>query len=223
MEKFDDILKNRDFYDRKVSMLYADLERAKMNNAEREKLIAERDELVELQSEMEQYLRDTKRLISSIETEDRAFKKRRSEYLNAIITASLQEIFPNDELCAKLNYNFDRKSDVSLELLDADLNELFPDICSGKLQQYLISFAAVAGIANGLGVKNLYIDEAFGVAAPAILGEIGKVVQKRVEQGMQILVIAQNPGLYQDLPRREIKLQKDPVRKRVEVVSETDF
>lgn len=223
MKKYESISRNRDYYERRLYAMYADLEHAKINNTEREKLVDERNRLMELRDEFDQYRFDVKRLISAIETEDRQFKNRRIDYLNTLITESLADIFPDDDLKAHLHCDFYRKNGVTLTLVDSDGNELIPDICSGKLQQYLISFAAVAGIASGLGVKSLYVDEAFGVAAPAILGELGKVIQKRAAQGMQIVMIAQNPGLYQDLPRREICLQRDPVSKNVIVANETDY
>ena len=81
----------------------------------------------------------------------------------------------------------------------------------------------MSGIVKGLGIKNLYVDEAFGVAAPEIMGEIGKVVQHSVDDDLQIIMIAQNPCVYQDLPRHEITLKKDPVTKSVHVVSEIDY
>jgi len=74
-----------------------------------------------------------------------------------------------------------------------------------------------------LGVNNLYVDEAFGVAAPEILGEIGQVIQHHVDNGMQIVIISQNPGLYQDLPRHEIRLKTNTATNEVIVESEIDY
>lgn len=220
---YDDILRDRDFFERKLYQKHAELERARVTNEMREKVESRKSEVEEVTLELEKYLFDLKRLRAVLETEDRDFKNRRLDYVDSLITDSLSAIFPDDGLKAKLHCEFNRKNGVDLELVDKYDNELSPDICSGKLQQYLISFAAVAGIANGLGIKQLYVDEAFGVAAPSILGEIGKVIQKSVDNGMQIILIAQNSGLYQDLPRREIKLKKSVETDAIEVVSEEDF
>lgn len=220
---YNKIRADQDAFQRELYKRTAELERAKVNNERREQLLAEAAELDEFIKELTAYSYDLKRLLASLQTEDRAFKNRRIGYLNALITDSLAEIFPDDGLQAKLYCDFNRKSEVVLELYDHNGNVLIPEMCSGKLQQYLISFAAISGISKGLGVNNLYVDEAFGVAAPGILGEIGKVIQRRVEQGVQIVMIAQNPGLYQDLPRREITLQKDYATESVVVVSELDY
>lgn len=220
---YNKINSDREIFQRALIQKAALLERAKINNKQREQLLAQRTELIELQEDLATYNYDLKRLLTVIQKEDRDFKTRRIQYLNTLITDSLAEIFPEDGLKARLYCDFDRKSEVVLELLDKDGNVLSPDMCSGKLQQYLISFAAVSGITKGLGVNNLYVDEAFGVAATSILGEIGKIIQKRVEQGVQIVIIAQNPGLYQDLPRREISLVRDTISNSISVKSEIDY
>lgn len=217
------ILRNRQFYESQIFNKVAALERAKLNNVEREKLVVRREKLAELLAEMEQYQRDVKVFGEAVANEDRTFKNRRLTYIDALITDALAEIFPEEHLTAKVTHEFYRKSEAVLTLMDADGFETDPDICSGKLQQYLISFAAVSGIVCGLGISNLFIDEAFGVAAPEVLGDIGELLQQKADAGLQIVVIAQNPGLYQDLPRREIKLRKDPIQKRVKVVSITDY
>lgn len=219
----DDILKNRQFYESQVFNKVAALERAKVNNTEREKLAVRRDCLAELLSELEQYRRDIRIFGEAVDTEDRTFKNRRLNYIDTLITDALHDIFPEEHLTARVTHEFYRKSEAVLTLFDNSGFETDPDICSGKLQQYLISFAAVSGIVCGLGVSNLFIDEAFGVAAPEVLGDIGVLLQQKVNAGLQVVVIAQNPGLYQDLPRREIKLRKDPKSKKVEVISVTDY
>lgn len=220
---YESIVRRKSSYDRRMYDRVAELERAKIANKEREKLLVRRNEVQDLLDFTDSYLYDLKKLVVTLETEGNNFKNRRIEYLNQIITDSLNEIFVDDPLRAKVRCDFSRTNEVNLELRDSDDNLLDPDMCSGKLQQYLISFASVAGITAGLGLKNLYVDEAFGVAAPEILGEIGKIIQNRIEQGLQVIMIAQNPGLYQDLPRKEIVLRKDPVTRAIEVVSETEY
>ena len=40
---------------------------------------------------------------------------------------------------------------------------------------------------------------------------------------MQIVIISQNPGLYQDLPRHEIRLKTNTATNEVIVESEIDY
>ena len=220
---YEKLQRDLNYYDQKIYSKVAELERAKITNEEREKLMYRQEQLQELVDEFNTYCFDLKLMKTALETEDRNFKNRRLQYIDVLVTDSLKSIFPEDNLQAHLNCDFYRKTETTLELLDAYGHTLDPDICSGKLQQYLISFAAVSGIVKGLGIGNLYVDEAFGVAAPEIMGEIGKLIQQKIEEGLQVIMIAQNPCVYQDLPRHEITLRKDPVKGSVEIVEEKDY
>lgn len=221
--EYDNMAKDLPYFERRMYQQYAEFERAKLNNEMREKLKIKYDSLNEILEELKVYYATLKKIAAAVDSEDRNYKNRRLGYLNNLITESLANIFPDKSLQASVECDFDRKNVVTLTLSDVYGNELDPDICSGKLQQYLISFASVAGIALGLGVNNLYVDEAFGVAAPEILGEIGQVIQHHVDNGMQIVIISQNPGLYQDLPRHEIRLKTNTATNEVIVESEIDY
>lgn len=220
---YDNILSKRQSYDAMIYKRVADLERAKVNNEQRAKLMVEKEELTKLSVDYHEYVRSLQLLTTAIDTEDNAFKTRRLTFVNELMTDSLNKIFPQEGLCAEIKCDFKRKNEAILQLTDKYGHVLHPDMCSGKLQQYLISFAAVTGIVSGLGINNVLIDEAFGVAAPEILEELGKVVQEFVKEGVRVLMISQQPGLYQDLPRREIQIRKDPVLSQVEIVSEIDY
>lgn len=220
---YEDILDARVNLQRKLYNKVAEVERAKLSNAQRNKLLVKKRDLDLACEMMSKYLEDTKLLLAAIDTEDRAFKNRRLDFIDALVSDSLTQIFPQEELQAKLVCDFNRKNEAVLELRDKNGNIYEPDICSGKLQQYLISFAAVVGIVRGLGINSLFIDEAFGAAAVEILGDLGEMLKKQIDDGVQIILVAQNPGLYQDLPRHELQLIKNPTTKSVSVLSEMDY
>lgn len=217
------LMAKRQMYDSLIYKKVADLERAKVNNEQRAKLVAERDELAELSKSYAEHIRNLDRLSAAIDREDNNFKTRRLDFVNQLITDSLTKLFPQEGLTAKVICDFKRKNGALLQLLNKDGNVVHPDMCSGQLQQYVISFAAVTGIVQGLGIGNVFIDEAFGVAAPEILGDIGKIVEDFVNGGVRVVMIAQQPGLYQDIPHREIQLKKDPITGEISVVSTTDY
>lgn len=73
--------------------------------------------------------------------------------------------------------------------------------------QYLISVSAVAAITKSLGVHNIYIDEAFGVARVDHLDDLGELLQGFVDDGLQTVIVSQNPALYNNLSRHEIYLE----------------
>lgn len=220
---YEDIINYRNDYQRRIYNKVAEVERAKATNAERNKLLLKKQELDSICELMDRYLKDTKLLLTAIDKEDRDYKNKRIDFIDSLITDGLARIFPQDRLKAHLDCDFNRKNEAVLSLTDIYNNELDPDICSGKLQQYLICFTAVIAIIRGLQIPNLYIDEAFGVAAPEILGDLGQLLHEQVDDGMQVIIISQNPGLYQDIPRREIHIRKDPVTKSVSVIKQVDF
>ena len=172
---FEEILRNRSFYDQKIADTAVKLERARINNERLDTLKAEREKLQSL-SDIIHIYRDTLSLVNRVATvEVNSFQNRRIEYLNSQITAAISEIFPSECLEASIDCDFSRKDICELTLRDREGNEYIPDITDGKLMQYLISFAAVAGITRGLGGTNLFIDEAFGVSDIDRLPDLGDV------------------------------------------------
>jgi hypothetical protein len=179
-------------------------------NETREKLIAEKIESEMLYNDLKEYYDKLRELRSRLIKENDDFRTRRMEHLNGVITEGVKRIFPERKLTVEVQCDFKRKNTVKLLLKDDNGNVFSPHISNGKLMQYLISFSAVTGIAKSLGVHNLFIDEAFGVASQNNLSSIGDIIdQKIVDDEMQIILVSQNPTLYVDLPRRQFELKYD--------------
>ncbi|MEY8333098.1 hypothetical protein AALB53_08340 [Lachnospiraceae bacterium 47-T17] len=220
---FEELIKSRSYYERKILDTAVRLERAKINNAQADKLSAEFNTCKRLLDEVKEYRNNLALLKTAVTTEINEYQNRRVSYLNDIITDALTSIFLDEGYSADIHCDFSRKNACKLLLHDRSGNVSSPYIGQGKLMQYLISFAAVSGITRGLGYKNLFIDEAFGVSDMDRLSEIGDVIQKQVESGMQVVLISQNPALYAGLPRHMISLHKDPIKKKVVVDKEEDI
>lgn len=206
---FEDIKKRRWKYRQKIEDRSNKLERARINN-ERIRQLKTAQEMTEgVLGQIRQYRRTLSVVSTAVTTEARGYQTRRMSYINAVITEAVNRIFPQKQFEVQLSCEYLRSDSVKLRLLDRFQNNLIPHVCSGKLMQYLISFSAVSGITKSLGCNALYIDEAFGVSSIRNLGEIGKLIQRCIDDGMQIVLIAQNPELYNDLSRREIRLGTD--------------
>ena len=143
----------------------------------------------------------------------------RIAFLNEYITNRLASLFPEHGYAARLNYDKGRADTVRLELIKPDGTVSTPNIGQGQLMQYIISYSAVESIAQGLGVKNIFIDEAFGVCAENKLPEIGDMINASVNEGCQIILVSQHSELYDNIPHREIRLEmgEDCVTKVSEV------
>lgn len=203
---------------------HAELERAKVLNAEYEKVAIKAQTLERLQDSCYRHLLKLEQLKKIIDKEDASFRERRITFLSEHITQELLKIFPAEGYTAKIDVDFLRgNGTATLTLIDKYGVERIPEITEGKLCQYLISFAATVGAVKGLGTNNIYVDEAFGVSSTDNLPKIGDMLNATVEEGMQLVLISQNAGLYSDIPRREICLELNSITDSAEVVEVIDF
>ena len=67
------------------------------------------------------------------------------------------------------------------------------------------------------------MDEAFSASSPENLTKAGKVLESLLKKNFQVILIEQTNEIYKDLPRREIILEKEPIKDEVIVKSITDY
>lgn len=203
---FENILNKKYNYEQRFRQAHAQIERDKVNNEKIDQYKQDLNTMLEISNRASEYLDCLKIVDTAVTKEARDYQTRRIEHLNSVITESIARIFPNRRVRAKLIADFSRTDKVSLKLFDDMGNEFSPYICEGKLMQYLISVSAVAGIIKSLGATNMFIDEAFGVARIDHLEDLGEMLQSFVDDGLQTVIISQNPALYNNLSRHEIWL-----------------
>lgn len=204
------IKSKREMYQQKLNDTKIEIEKAKAINESRQSIIDKQVEVDCLYTEITEYRNKLSVLKSRIIKENDEFRSRRLQHLNEVITDGVADVFPEKKLKAEVLCNFKRKDKIKLQLTDETGHVILPHIGKGKLMQYLISFSAVCGIAESLGVKNVYIDEAFGVASQNNLSIIGDIIARKIsEGGMQMILVSQNPSLYQDVPRKQFNLLLD--------------
>lgn len=220
---YENLIRNRSFYESRYSRKVAELEKAKEDNRRRDELLVKQSSVLELLNDIKVYRGSLNVIRTAIEHENNEFQNRRLLFLNDLITDSIAEIFPQLGISAEVKCDFSRKEKTRMLLHDRAGHVFTPKISQGKLMQYLISFAAISGIVRGLNVSNIFIDEAFGAAAVNILEDLGKIIQKNVDAGVQVVLVAQNPALYRDLPRHEIVLETDLESSKVVIVEEKDW
>lgn len=198
------------FFNNKIHDNELHLERAKVLNEQIQELNAKRLSAELLLQKIQEYLDDLVLLKSMSIAESKAFKKRRLQYLNQSITDELAKIFPEEHFTAQIETDFKYGSDkAQLVLIDQSGKKRIPYISEGKLCQYMLSFSSTVGTIKGLGKHNIYIDEAFGAASQNKLVELGNILGPVLDEGIQIILVSQHSELYENLPRREFRLQKD--------------
>lgn len=204
---FEDIINKKLQYDKQFHAARAQLERDKINNEKIDQYKVELNDLRSMYTKASDYLNALKIVETAVTKEARDYQNRRIDNLNVIITNAINKIFPNKHMTAELSADFSRTDKVSLKLYDEWGSEFSPYICEGKLMQYLISVAAVAAITKSLNVGDIYIDEAFGVSRIDHLEDLGDLLQSFVDEGLQTIIISQNPALYNNLSRHEVRLE----------------
>lgn len=204
---FEDIVNKKIQYDRQFRAARAQLERDKINNEKIDQYREDLDTLRALHTKVSEYLGALRIVETAVTKEARDYQNRRIDNLNVIITDAINKIFPNKHMVAELSADFSRTDTVSLKLYDEWGNDFSPYICEGKLMQYLISVAAVAAITKSLNISNMFIDEAFGVSRIDHLEDLGDLLQSFVDDGLQTVIISQNPALYNNLSRHEVRLE----------------
>jgi len=214
MKRCEDVKVNWGYLELGMRAKQAGLEKAREVNASRDRLMLDLQRTECLLNDINAYRDRLKVLGARVAKENDHFRTSRLEYLNASITDAIAEVFPDKKLKAEVSCDFKRQNAVGLKLVDGEGNSFKPNICNGKLMQYLISFSSVSKIAESLGYHNLFVDEAFGVASVGKLPVVGDSIMGKVRDGVQVVLVSQNPVLYSDVPRREIRLHYDSLGKK---------
>lgn len=191
-------------------------------NKTSEKLTAQSNEIgIKLKQSM-QYYRILEKVLLATKKEDNRFKQDRLAYLEEEIKKPQENIFDTDSFDIKLTPDtYRNKPIVKLKISQNGAKYTNPKNSSGGLGQQLISFSSSMTILTLLGKNKAFIDEAFGASSTENLGKVGNILEPYPRSGMQIILISQSGALYQDLPRREIKIVRENDEARV--VSTTDW
>ena len=214
----------KEFYRRKITEKKLFLERTKVRNQEYEKIIACRTEAENALHDVQHYLQMLKVCSEIIRKENNDFKGRRIAYLNDMITECLHNFFPNEGFICNIAFEEKNRSNRAvLRLEDSSGFMRKPQMSEGKLCQYLISFAAVYSVVKSLGGSSIYVDEAFGVASTARLGDVGEILNKCVHDVMQIILVSHKADLYCEIQHREIVMHKDSISDSVIIDNITDY
>lgn len=206
---FEQIKNSKRVYEQYLARERADLEQAKISNAKLEELQVEQKRVNTLIKDLSTYTASLSQLGVAASKESNEFKNKRIEFLNGVLTEALQQLFPDDGFQAKVSFDFNRSDKAELELVDSAGHVHTASMCEGQLLQYAISFSAVSWILKALGKNVLFVDEAFGASDMDRLPMLGDIIAKLAESGMQVILIGQNPALYENVPRREFWLSKN--------------
>ena len=193
------------------------------------KLDKKRNSLKVLLDDAESVIEDLKSMMQmshrvgiAVGQEEVNYKQRRLNIVDNNITARLDAIFPKKGLIAFSDCDFKRnQTRLKLYLKDSSGNLRPPYITEGDGAQQLISYTAAESCLELLNHNKMYLDEAFCRASEQTLLQVQDILKNSVTNGFQIIMISHSSLVYNDVPRREIRLVTDG--RYVTRIDEVDF
>lgn len=170
------------------------------------------------------YLQQLKLILERAKLEDQTYRARRIGFIEQSIEHNLAVLFPEESITPRLEPTVLRgKNLLSLVLTDSLGNSHTPTMYAGGMMKSAISYAASMSIINLIGTNKVFIDEAFGVGSDEKKAEMGELLREYLDSGVQVILVSQGTALFQNLPRREFHLAKDPVKKEVVLTAVKDL
>lgn len=131
--------------------------------------------------------------------------------LEAEITADLARVYPTDGYRVKLSSRVLRgKIHIDAKVYSFATNEIPGKIrgTQGRLFQQVVSFAALKGVMTLLGVKTLYVDEAFSGSSKRNIKKLNGLLAALQEQGHNLVLIAQDTSMADGIPANRLFLSR---------------
>ena len=131
--------------------------------------------------------------------------------LEAIITEYLSFVYPDDGYTVTLTSRVLRgkvhiEAQVNSYFLGGALGEV--DASQGRLFQQLVSFAALIGISQILGVNTVYIDEAFSGVSRQNVEKVNALLRHIQTKGINLILIAQDPAMADNIDANVLLLSR---------------
>lgn len=190
---------------------------AKENNKNCEIYSRQYKEINELIADIEIHKNQLINILKISKLKDTEYREKRLSYLENYILENLQYIFPDEYLIPKImtpqKYGVNR---TKLVLVDALGMERSTENCAGGLMQQLISYSSAVSVTQLCGCNTFFIDEAFGNSSISNKSLVGNLLKRYIDNGQNVIMITQDPLLYESINRREIHLVKELGETKVE-------
>lgn len=78
----------------------------------------------------------------------------------------------------------------------------------GRLFQQVVSFSSLIGVMSLLGIKTIYVDEAFSGSAKKNVKKLNRLLLSLAERGFNLVLIAQDISMAEGLPANRMFLSR---------------
>lgn len=165
-----------------------------------------------------------KMLDLSITTEESKWRDRVLEMLASEIVTDLAFVYPADGYQVKLSTRVLRgKIHISATVTSTFARD-FPGRIKGtqgRLFQQVVSFAGLIGVMDLLGIKTIYVDEAFSGSAKKNVKKLNRLLMELKNRGFNLVIIAQDLTMAEGIPANRMFLSRS-VDNKTTIVQEVD-
>lgn len=149
---------------------------------------------------------------------DAAITQRESEWRDTVLSVleteimrDLAYVYPTDGYRVKLATKILRgKIHIDASVYSFNSQQLPGRISAtqGRLFQQVVSFAALVGVMTLLGIKTIYVDEAFSGSSKRNIRKLNRLLSSLQERGYNIIMIAQDTTVADGIPANVLYLTR---------------
>ena len=149
---------------------------------------------------------------------DLAVTQKESEWREAVLTVLEEEIikdlsyvFPTDGYSIKLSTKVSRGKIHIEAMVGSTFSGDIPGRIrgtQGRIFQQVVSFAALIGVMELLGIKTVYIDEAFSGSSKQNVKKLNSLLNNLWERGYNLILIAQDTSMANGLEANKLFLTR---------------
>lgn len=144
--------------------------------------------------------------------------------LSSEIISDLAFVYPSDGYQVNLDARVLRgKIHITASVTSTFARDLPGKIrgTQGRLFQQVVSFAGLLGVMDLLGIKTVYVDEAFSGSAKKNIHKLNRLLLHMKERGFNLIIIAQDIAMAEGLPANRMFLSRS-VDNKTMIVQEVD-
>lgn len=165
-----------------------------------------------------------KALSLAITEKESEWRKSVLDVLASEIVSDLAFVYPSDGYQVNLDAQVSRGKIHITATVTSTFAKDFPGKIKGtqgRLFQQVVSFAALIGVMSLLGVKTVYVDEAFSGSAKKNIGKLNKLLLHLKERGFNLFIIAQDLTMAEGIPSNRMFLSRS-IDNKTTIVQEVD-
>lgn len=152
-----------------------------------------------------------KSLDLNITSEESKWREAILSILETEIVTDLNYVFPDDGYNIQLSTRVLRgKIHIEAKVASTFAGNIPGKIRStqGRFFQQVVSIASIIGVMELLGIRTVYVDEAFSGASEYNVRKVNKLLAKLKERGFNLVVIAQNTSMANGIAANRLFLQR---------------